>query len=228
MKKEKTTPQHLIDLSHVLDQRVPRFGAFPPPVITPFWTHHESALSGRYQGVTCEVTQVQFVTSLGTYMDAPFHFDPKGVDISGLKLEQCVLPGVCVDLRSIQPPTPITPADLANIDPAGKAVLLCTGWSKYWTDQETYANGPFLTRDAARSLLERGIKLLGIDALVVDDYNDPRRPVHARLLRAGVPIVENLADLHQLLDRRFTFYAVPPPVRGAAAFPVRAFAIIEE
>ncbi len=223
-----TTQHQVVDLSQVLDKRVPRFDAFPPPVITPFWTHHESALSGRYQGVTCEVTQVQFVTSLGTYIDAPFHFDPKGVDISGLTLEQCIRPGICVDLRSIQPPTPITAADLTGFDPAGKAVLLFTGWSGHWSDPETYMRGPFLTRDAARSLIDRGIKLLGIDALVVDNYNDPRRPVHDRLLRAGVPIVENLTNLQLLLGRRFTFYAVPPRIRGAAAFPVRAFAVIEE
>lgn len=228
MTTQKTTQLRLIDLSHVLDQRVPRFGAFPPPVITPFWTHHESALSGRYHGCTCEVTQVQFVTSLGTYMDAPFHFDPKGVDISGLTLEQCIAPGICVDVSSIRPPKPITAADLAGLDLARKAVLLYTGWSIYWPDPDTYAKGPFLSGDAARHLVDREIKLLGIDALVVDDTSDPRRPVHDRLLRAGVPIVENLTNLDQLLGRRFTFYAVPPGVRGAAAFPVRAFAVIEE
>jgi kynurenine formamidase len=47
-------------------------------------------------------------------------------------------------------------------------------------------------------------------------------------LGAGIPIVENLTHLSSLIGEPFTFVAVPVKVAGAAAFPVRAFAIVKE
>jgi kynurenine formamidase len=39
-------------------------------------------------------------------------------------------------------------------------------------------------------------------------------------------IVENLTGLHELIGRDFTFVAAPAKVARAAAFPVRAFAML--
>jgi arylformamidase len=68
--------------------------------------------------------------------------------------------------------------------------------------------------------------------LVIDSTQDPTRPAHTLLLRAGILIVENLAGLDCLVEDQsaslweaFTFVAVPVKVARAAAFPVRAFAI---
>jgi len=47
-------------------------------------------------------------------------------------------------------------------------------------------------------------------------------------LDAGIRIVENLCHLDKLPDTDFRFFAVPLPVRGAAAFPVRAFAEFDD
>jgi kynurenine formamidase len=70
--------------------------------------------------------------------------------------------------------------------------------------------------------------LVGIDTLVIDSTQDPTRPVHTLLLGAGIPIVENLTNLSQLIGEPFTIVAAPVKVAGAAAFPVRAFAILHE
>jgi kynurenine formamidase len=66
---------------------------------------------------------------------------------------------------------------------------------------------------------------VGIDTLVIDSPQDPTRPAHTLLLRAGVLIVENLTGLSQLVGQTFTFVAVPAKVAGAAVSPVRAFAL---
>ena len=39
--------------------------------------------------------------------------------------------------------------------------------------------------------------------------------------RSGIPIVEHLTDLARLMGRAFRSFAVPVPVRGLGAFPVR-------
>jgi kynurenine formamidase len=83
-----------------------------------------------------------------------------------------------------------------------------------------------LTRDTAAALVAGGAKLAGVDFLVIDDTRDPRRPVHVTLLREQILIVENLTNLAALPAADFIFHAAPIKVAGAAAFPVRAYAVI--
>jgi kynurenine formamidase len=220
----------LRDLSHTIEPGMPRFPGFEPPVVRAVWTHAEAAARG-YEGTTCEVTEVRFVTSLGTYLDAPYHFDPQGADVGGLALAQLVRPGLVVDLRErATAGEPLPLEGLEGLAPAavrGKALLLCTGWSAYW-GQERYLEGPFVGREMAQRLRALGPALVGIDTLVLDSPQDPARPAHTLLLRAGVLIVENLTGLAGLVGRSFTFVAAPAKLAGAAAFPVRAFAMLGE
>jgi kynurenine formamidase len=216
----------LLDLSHTLEPDMPRFRSFDPPHIGPLWTHADAAARGYYQGTTCEVTEVRFVTSIGTYLDSPYHFDPDGADVSRLDLSQLVLPGLVLDLRGRAAPDAPLPADsLDGLDGEGKALLLCTGWSDYWGD-ERYYHHPFVPRGMADRLRAMRPALVGIDTLVIDSTQDPTRPAHTLLLRAGILIVENLTGLGQLVGEPFTFVAAPVKVAGAAAFPVRAFAML--
>lgn len=215
----------LRDLSHTIEPDMPRFSSIDPPQIRPLWTHAEAAGMG-YRDTTCEVTEVRLVTSVGTYLDAPYHFDPDGADISQLALSQLVLPGTVVDLRDqAASAAPLPSAPLDRLDVAGKALLLCTGWSRYWGD-ERYHHPPFVPREMAERLQASRPSLVGIDTLVIDSHQDPTRPCHTLLLRAGILIVENLTGLDELVGRDFTFVAAPAKVAGAAAFPVRAFAIL--
>jgi arylformamidase len=215
----------LIDVSHTIEENMPRFSSFDPPFVGPVWTHADAAARG-YQDTTCEVTEVRFVTSIGTYLDAPYHFDPDGADISQLDLAQLVLPGLALDLRGQAAPDRALPLEvLQGLNVEGKALLLCTGWSEHWGDSRYYQH-PFVSRDMAEVLRSMRPALVGIDTLVIDNTQDPTRPAHTLLLQAGILIVENLNGLHALLGQAFTFVATPAKVTRAAAFPVRAFAIL--
>ena len=133
----------LLDLSHTLGADMPRFTGFAAPRIRSVWTHADAAERG-YQDTTCEVTEVRFVTSVGTYLDAPFHFDPGGADVSQLDLRQLVLPGLVLDLRERAAPDAPLPLEALNgVDARGKALLLCTGWSQHW-GQGAYHHFPFV------------------------------------------------------------------------------------
>jgi len=217
----------LIDLSQTLGPDTPLFSdAWPRPTITPYLSHAQSAFSGRYSGTTVELSFAQFVTSIGTYLDSPFHFNPNGATIERLDLRQLVLPGLRIDCPAAQPHQPLGPELLAGQDVAGKAVLLNTGWSSYW-GKPTYFEHPFIGAELARALRDQGAKLVGCDFLAADDPNDPQRPAHVALLNANILIVENLTQLSLLPPGPFIFHAAPARVVGAAAFPVRAYAVVQ-
>jgi kynurenine formamidase len=63
---------------------------------------------------------------------------------------------------------------------------------------------------------------------MIDDSRDRKRPVHVTLLKHDILIVENLTNLQALSNEYFTFHAVPVKIRGAAAFPVRAYAVVNK
>jgi arylformamidase len=84
------------------------------------------------------------------------------------------------------------------------------------------------TAAAADWLVEQQAGLVGIDSVNIDDPSGQPRPVHTALLAAGIPIVEHLCGLDQLLASGFRFHAAPPQVVGIGTFPVRAYAVLAE
>jgi arylformamidase len=225
---------HLIDLSHTIEDGMPGFklknddGTVTQFTarVHPFLTHDQSR--PHYQGkAEFEITEVSFQSSVGTYIDSPYHRHREMRDISRIALEEVILPGVVIDVRGR---SPFEAADLADahqsLDLASKAVLFNFGWDQHW-GTDAYFAYPFLSRDAIQALIGAGVKLVGVDTINIDDSHDPERPAHTWLLAREIFIVENLRGLDQLHGHAFTFFAVPLKVKGAAAMPLRAFAQIE-
>ena len=113
-----------------------------------------------------------------------------------------------------------------NRNLTGLAVLVHTGWDRHWGTDAYFENHPFLTQAAAEYLRDRGVKLVGIDSMNIDDTRGNSRPVHSTLLRAGILIAEHLCNLGSLPDGQFRFSAVPPKFKGVGTFPVRAYAVV--
>jgi len=96
----------------------------------------------------------------------------------------------------------------------GKAVLIHTGWDHHWRTDAYFDGHPFLTAAAAEWLVEQGAAFVGIDSHNIDDTRTRSRPVHSKLLGAGIPIGEHLTNLGEVPDSGFRFSAVPPKVKG--------------
>lgn len=107
---------------------------------------------------------------------------------------------------------------------SGCAVLLETGWDARWGTGSYRELGPYLSREAADLIVEAGVRILGVDFRNVDDTGGPDRPIRTRLLAAGIPLVERLANLSALPRSGFRFYAIPLRIAHALALPIRAFA----
>jgi len=182
-------------------------------------------LSQLAENVAYEVTYYSLMGSCGTYLDAPFHFFEQGADLASLPLQKMVLPGQVIDCTAIPPRSGITAKFLRGQEIRTQyAILLRTDFSKFW-GTEQYRNHPFLAASGVAYLVERSVGLVGIDGLVIDNLRDGHRPAHTGLLRADIPIVENLCNLEQLPPAGFYFVAAPPKFERGTAFPVRAFAL---
>jgi kynurenine formamidase len=214
-----------IDLSHTIEDGMITYTGLPGPVISDHMGREESR-AHYAEGTSFQIGKIEMVANTGTYIDAPFHRYAEGADLSGLKITSIAnLDGIVFrmdhGLRSIGKDI------FANGDIKGKAVLIHTGWDRFWRSAAYFESHPFLTRNAAEYLKSARAALVGIDSLNIDDNTDGSRPAHSILLQAGIPIVEHMCHLDALPESGFKFFAVPAPVRGMGSFPVRAFAIVE-
>jgi kynurenine formamidase len=216
----------LVELSHVISAGMTTYPGLPVPEIMPHLTHEDSR-KVYAEGTTFEIDRITMVGNTGTYLDSPFHRYVGGTDLAGLPLEKLAdLPAVLV--RTIgSGARGVDVGALAALDVAGRAVLLHTGGDRDWGTPAYAVDAPYLTRDGAAWLVERGAALVGIDSVNIDDISGdgPReRPAHSLLLAAGIPIVEHLTGLAELPPTGATFTAAPPRVVAFGTFPVRAFA----
>ena len=215
----------LIDLSHVIEDGMVTYKGLPAPHVCD-WLSREASRAAYDAGTEFQIGQITMVGNTGTYLDAPFHRYADGEDLAQVGVERLAdLPGTVVragDRLAVD-------ADLfEGLDLAGRAVLVHTGWSRHWRTEAYYEGHPFLTEAAADRLVAAGAALVGIDSHNIDDTRTRARPVHSRLLGAGVPIVEHMRGLELLPDAGFRFTAAPPKVKGFGTFPVRAFARVDD
>lgn len=212
----------LLDCSHTIEDGMITYPGLPGPRIGTHLSRIESR-THYSPGTEFHIGTIEMVANTGTYLDTPFHRFEGGYDLSELDLSQVAdLPGVCVRGRNA-----IEPNVLTGVESSGRAVLFCSGWDRHWgTGRYGDPSHPFLTNETVRILIDGGVALVGIDSVNIDDTTTGDRPAHTALLEAGIPVVEHLTGLDQLVDVEFRFFAVPPKVREFGTFPVRAFAIV--
>jgi len=201
------------------------YKGLPAPHICDFWTREGSA-ANYDDGSTFQIGKIEMVANTGTYLDSPFHRYADGADLSELDLQALTnVPGIVVR-RPWETGLAIGPDAFEGVDPAGKAVLIHTGWDRNWRTDAYFGEHPYLTAEAADWLAENGAVVVGIDSVNIDNMHVRARPVHSRLLGAGIPICEHMTSLDRLPDEGFRFAAVPPKVKGMGTFPVRAYAVL--
>ena len=101
----------IVDLSRELYHRTPSYPG-QPPIIHGVWKNHEESFrdSGNVHGNA--VMYFSMPDHGGTHIDAPRHFGATATPINEYPLENCIVPGICIDLRHIPPRAEIVPADL--------------------------------------------------------------------------------------------------------------------
>lgn len=201
----------LFDVSVRLSEGVPTFPGNPAFSCEP--------VKQVSQGDSANVTLVRLGTHTGTHVDAPRHFFDGAPGVDGLPLDVLIGRARVVEIPG--PRRGIEAADLDGRTPAGEArVLLKTGNSALWRSSEFHRDFAFLAESGARLLLDRGVRLVGIDYLSIEEFKKPGAPVHHLLLAQGVVIVEGL-DLSAVRAGSYEMYCLPLDIAGADGAPAR-------
>jgi kynurenine formamidase len=225
----------IVDLSRELHQGTPTYPGHPP-IIHGIWkTHEESfAESGKVHGLSSMF--ISMPDHAGTHIDAPRHFSRDGQPMNEYPLENCIVPGICIDLRHIAPRAEIEPADLeaavknAGVDvPKGGTVLLCTGHHERTFPRKEYATDNSGVNVAATEwLAKQGVVHFGIDSMRPGPEGKVNLLVHKACGDLGITHIESLCNLEALLGRgQFTFIGLPMKWRNGTGSPIRAVAVFD-
>lgn len=213
---ELPKPKSYVDLNHPLESGMQTYPGLSDVEIY--------KTSPRYANGAL-IDGIKFLGISATYIDSPYHADEKGMKISGYPLEKLVNLPVLV-ITGPKNGQYFDVEDLKGKSLNGKAVLFMTGKSKYFGKPEYAKNPPYLTTAAAMWLIKNHAALVGIDALLVDNYNkNDTIPVHDLLLKSGIVIAEDMTNVEMVVGKDAYLTAVPPRA-PMASFPARIFAAI--
>ena len=175
-------------------------------------------------GGTANTSQITLSVHTGTHVDAPHHFLDNGRTVEGLSLDVLIGRAYVLHLPDVD----VITAGLlehADIPPRTRRLLFKTRNSEYWAKgiKEFQPNFVGISADAAQFLVDRNVRLVGVDYLSVAPYKKSV-PTHQILLRAGVVVVEGL-DLSQVSQGRYTLHCLPLKMGGSDGAPARVILV---
>jgi len=206
------------------------------------------------QGLGWANDMVTMSSHAGTHVDAPWHYSPvsegrKARTIDEMPLEWFYSDGVVLDMTHKPGGSGITVDDLqkalAKIAYSLKPwdiVLIQTGADGYWGKAEYMDAGCGMTRDSTLWLVERGVRVMGIDSW---GWDRPFRALKDEFARAGDKSIlwaghyagidkeychiEKLANLDRLpRPCGFKVACFPIKLAGGSAAWCRAVAILDK
>ncbi len=186
---------------------------------------------------------------VGTHLDYSFHYGSKSEGRASktaeeIPLEYCIQDGVRLDLTHKKPNETINPKDieqaLVKINYRLKPldiVLLCTGADKFYGGPKYFSDYPGVDIPAIDYLLDRGIKIFGVDTMGIDrpyrfmlkeflEEKKPLYPAHFYGRKREFIHIERLANLDKLPGYGFKVHCLPVKIKKTGAAWARVVAIL--
>jgi arylformamidase len=178
------------------------------------------------RGARVTISRLELGAHTGTHVDAPAHFIANGLAVDGLDLDLLVGPAWVVHALDAD----LLTADLLaglEIPPGAVRLLFRTRNSDRWALGEDgfFESYVGISQDGAQWLVDRGVRLVGIDYLSVAPFFDTVS-VHQILLRAGVVLVEGL-NLSGIAPGAYRLVCLPLKLAGGEGAPARAILLDE-
>ena len=237
--------RRIVDLSMPVHNDMVTFPRVPSPALCVYESHTEFAerIGAAEHGVDSLTASYLVVVNdhVGTHLDARKHIVPDAGGPDTIPLEYCISDGVMLDFTHLQPGDIISAEDveaaLAKIGYEVKErdiVLIHTGAGAYNHEERYRTDHPGMSAEATRWLIERGVRLMGCDAITFDPpvwaMFEKRKfwEAHRVMWDEEYWHLENLTNLDRV-GRSHGFQLIVMPVKwvGTTAAPVRAVAIVE-
>lgn len=221
--------QKIIELSHVYEEYMPTWPTHPKFFCCDAETFENG--DGNYNNL------LHIGDHCGTHVDSPSHFIPDGKTIEQVDVRILIGRGVRIDVSHFPRNTAVTVDMIKEWErehvtiQTDDIVFFRTGYDWLWKNRADYkdvlSNWSGLSGEGADYLLNKGVHVIGSDAMSLDVWSDSSYPAHQRILGSDNLIMENLANL-DLLPDYFTFIALPLKIKNGSASPVRAIALVSE
>lgn len=164
--------------------------------------------------VDYSLSSVSMSVHNGTHMDAPYHFCQQGLKIDEIPLELLVGKVLLLDLGDKDV---IEAEDIPGHIETDR-IILKTG-KKLKPD---HPENPHLSLQATIALIEKGIKLIGINQMSIEKIDSGKYPVHKLLTRNNIAIIENL-ELSSVGEGYYRLICAPLKIAGSEAAPCRVY-----
>jgi arylformamidase len=201
-----------LDVSVPLSERTPVFPGNPATEV-----RRVSSLDG---GDEANLSELRMSAHAGTHIDAPVHFLEGGSSVDELDLDAINGPARVLGIPDLHR---IGPEGFGEYEPArGDRLLLRTRNSDTaWFERDFDSDYAHLTAQAARLLVQRGVRAVGIDYLSIGGEGFDIVETHRVLLGAGVVIIEGL-NLCDVEPGEYELRCLPIRVAGGDGAPARA------
>ncbi|MEX1186727.1 MAG: cyclase family protein [Gemmatimonadaceae bacterium] len=172
------------------------------------------------KGASANVSSVVLGSHTGTHVDAAKHFFDDGQTVDQLPLDKLI--GRATVLEFADDVMQIGAKELDGQPLEGaRRVLLKTRNSALLEQAEFTRNYTFLAPDGAELLAEKGVDLVGIDYLSIEQFRSGHHRTHRTLLERAIVIVEGL-QLGGVAPGVYDFICLPLRIAGIDGAPARA------
>ena len=165
-------------------------------------------------GDAANVSTLNLGAHTGTHVDAPSHFIEGAGKVEDLDLAVLIgeaeVVAVPEDCRAIDEAFVVAHCSLG-----AKRIIFKTRNSAFWSESKLQFHEDFTYLDlkAAETLVQRGVKLVGIDYLSIEKFDSGKHETHVALLSQGVVILEGL-NLGEVPAGRYELICLPLRLRS--------------
>lgn len=208
----------------VIDVTIP----FSPNI--PVWPTHRPVAMGPLRriadGAPSNVTLLELTSHTGTHVDANWHFIDDGRHLDEIPLSRWNGPCFVAQIPDTVAAIDVAALEAADIPRGTERLLLRTRNSRQWAAWDGSFSLPFredyvaVVPDAARWIVDRGIRLVGIDYLSVGPFGERNIETHRTLLGNDVLIVETL-DLSRVASGAYRLVCLPLNLTACDGAPAR-------
>lgn len=172
------------------------------------------------QGDMSTVSMISMCSHTGTHIDAPVHLIKNGKGLDEIPFD--VVVGVArvieiFDEKSIRAEELIR----HRIRQRERLLFKTKNSIKCWNTGKFVKDFVFISQDAAEFLVDRKIRVAGIDYLSVDGFGERGFNAHITLLKAGIWIIEGL-DLSGVEHGKYQLICLPLNITRGDGAPARA------